>query len=112
VKRLEPTFWVDIYMAGDIWAAKTELRRECNREGLCVTLTPTEFIYTGGLESGFVVGLKNYPRFPKAPAEIMARARVVADGLLLACGQQSYMLVTPLMTEWVSHREEDKSGPA
>jgi hypothetical protein len=32
--------------------------------GLCVTLTPTKFIYTKGNEPGAIVGLINYPRFP------------------------------------------------
>ena len=32
--------------------------------GLCVTVTPTQYVYTGGTERGAIVGLINYPRFP------------------------------------------------
>lgn len=36
----------------------------CNGAGLCVTVTPTKFIYTKRWEPGCIVGLINYPRFP------------------------------------------------
>jgi hypothetical protein len=32
--------------------------------GLAVTFTKTEFLYTKGNESGIIIGLINYPRFP------------------------------------------------
>ena len=42
----------------------------CDNIGLCVTVTPTHFIYTGGREDGCFIGLINYPRFPSSPEEI------------------------------------------
>jgi hypothetical protein len=65
-----PTYAVRLYIAGDVETAKRWLRHECWREGLCVTIEPTTFIYTGGEEDGFVVGFVNYPRFPTDPAGI------------------------------------------
>lgn len=49
-----------------------------NQVGLCVTLTPTEFIYTDGGEPGAIVGLINYPRFPSTPEAIDAHATELA----------------------------------
>lgn len=101
-----PTFWARIYMSGPIEQAKQALRAECLREGLCVTIEPTLFIYPGGEEAGFVVGLVNYPRFPSTPEAITRRAEQLIDALLGATHQHSAMLMTPETTRWVSRRHE------
>lgn len=103
--KTEKTFWARIYMSGPIEVAKQAIRAECMREGLCVTIEPTTFIYTGGEESGFVVGLINYPRFPSSPEAIIERARDLMDKLLYATFQHSGLLMTPETTEWISRRE-------
>lgn len=46
----------------------------CDDLGLCVTVTPTYFIYTNGKEDGCFIGLINYPRFPSTPEEIFNKA--------------------------------------
>lgn len=102
--KTEPTFWARIYMSGPIEIAKQVCREECLRDGLCVTIEPTLFIYTGGEEAGFVVGLINYPRFPKTNAEVEQRARDLAALLLSRTAQQSSLLMTPAITEWVTSR--------
>lgn len=102
--KTEPSFSVSIYMAGDIDTAKQALRHEVLREGLCVTVTPTSFIYSGGEEQGFVVGLVNYPRFPSEPEQIKDRADAIADLLIEACAQWSALVVTPPLTEWRTRR--------
>lgn len=98
------THWVRIYIAGPIEIAKQYLRAECLRDGLCVTIEPTTFIYTGGEEAGYVVGLVNYPKFPATEHEITLRARLIMGGLLEATHQHSAMMVTPKTTEWISKR--------
>lgn len=100
-----PTFWVRIYLSGPIEVAKQVIRAECMRAGLCVTIEPTHYIYTGGEETGYVVGLANYPRFPSTQAEIVERARGLALKLLAATHQHSAMIMSPLATEWMSTRE-------
>lgn len=65
-----------------------------------MTLTPTEFIYTAGLESGVAVGFINYPRFPKEPEEIFDRAKNVAYRLMRAMFQRSCCIVADDKTEW------------
>jgi hypothetical protein len=105
--RLETsnTQWARIYLSGPIEVAKQVIRADCLREGLCVTIEPTTFIYTGGEEAGYVVGLINYPRFPIEPEALFARARSLMHKLLDGTFQQSGLLMTPLFTEWVSNRE-------
>lgn len=107
-EKTAPTFNVDIHMAGDIQAAGLIIQRYALDCGMCVTMTPQSFIYTGGREEGFKVGFINYPRFPKEPGEILARARDLASILRVQLGQHSYSIVTSNETVWVSHRLEDR----
>ena len=100
------TYWVKLYISGPIEVAKQELRAECLEEGLCVTIEPTSFIYTGGEESGYIVGFINYPRFPLPPEKINERARKVMLRLLKATHQQSALMMTPETTNWVTTREQ------
>ncbi len=107
-EKTVPSFNVEIHMAGDINAAALIIQRYAAETGLCVTLQPQSFIYTGGREEGFRVGFINYARFPKEPGDIVARARDLASVLCQALGQHSYSIVTPVETTWVSHRPEDR----
>jgi hypothetical protein len=65
----------------------------CDDIGLCVTVTPTEFIYRGGNEPGGIVGLINYPRFPKSEEEISAHAAEIAKRLLDGLKQDRISIV-------------------
>lgn len=107
IEKSCPTYWAKLYLAGPIEVAKQIIRAECLREGLCVTIEPTQFLYSGGEEAGYVVGFANYPRFPKSPEEIRARARSLLIMLIDGTYQHSGMLVTPDETEWVSKRPEN-----
>lgn len=104
-KNAEPTFWVRLYLSGPIEVAKQVIRERCFAAGLCVTADPTQFIYTGGEESGYVVGLLNYPRFPSTPDAITEQARSLMEELLLATHQRSALMVTPERTEWVTRED-------
>lgn len=98
----ETTHTVAIYMAGDIDTAKRWLRRECYERGLCVTVMPTDFIYTGGEESGFCIGFVNYPRFPSSAEELFTRAKNIACALIVECCQKTALVVGSPHTEWVT----------
>ena len=100
------TFWCKIYIAGPINEAKQIIRKECLREGLCVNITSTDFIYTGGEEVGYVVELINYPRFPKSEDEIYRRAIALSQLLLEGTYQHSILIMTPSLTQWISKREQ------
>lgn len=99
------TYWVKIYIAGPIEVAKQIIRREAKREGLCVTIEPTTYVYTGGEEEGYVVGLINYPRFPAGNGAIWARAEALANMLREETFQSSYTIMDPTQTVWVTDRE-------
>lgn len=104
--KVEPSYSVRIWIAGDINEIRAVCRSFCWDEGLCVTVTATEFIYTGGYETGAVIGLINYPRFPMTPAEILETARNLAEAIRIQCHQWSYTLEAPDVTEWHSDRAE------
>jgi hypothetical protein len=100
------TFWVKIYLSGPIEVAKQIIRRVCLQEGLCVTIEPTTYIYTGGEEIGYVVGLLNYPRFPTSNEALSHRAEELADELMQGTYHHSVLIVNPSKSYWFSRREE------
>lgn len=100
-----PTGWATIFMAGDISIAKQVCREYCFDVGLCVTVHGTEYIYTGGQESGLIVGLINYPRFPASQEEINEKAEKLAMLLMERCCQHSFTIMDPVQTRWFSRRE-------
>lgn len=102
---LQPTCVIRIYLSGPIDVAKQICREECFNEGLCVTIEPTTYIYTGGEESGYVVGLLNYPRFPTTPEKLAQRAETIALKLLEKTFQNSVLIVTPTESRWITKRE-------
>lgn len=106
IVKTEPSYWVRIYLSGPIEIAKQVIREECLRKGLCVTIEPTTFIYTGGEEAGYVVGLLNYPRFPSPAVELDERAADLMQKLLVATHQHSALMTTPNNSTWISRRPQ------
>lgn len=100
---------VSIFIAGaDLAAVKNACRIFCDREGLCVTVTSTSYIYTGGEAEGVIVGLINYPRFPaQHHGQIFATAKELAEMLVKLDGHESYTIQTPDAAFWTSYREAD-----
>jgi len=47
VSDTKPTIRFDIFIAGDLATAKQVCRSYC-AAGLCVTIEPVDFVYTGG----------------------------------------------------------------
>lgn len=95
------TLTVAIHMAGDIEDAKRALRRAVYEEGLCVTVAPETFIYTGGEEAGFSVGLVNYPCFPTTLTRLRRRALDLARLLIRECCQRTALVVDGKQTTWL-----------
>ena len=105
-RKTARTFTAQIYIAGDLADAKRICRDFCNEVGLCVTVEPLDFIYTGGAEAGVRVGLINYPRFPVATAnEIVEKATALAECLRDGLFQHSFSIVTPTETIWDTRRQ-------
>lgn len=95
------THQVTLWMAGDVPTAHRVVRDFCYQEGACFTVTPSKFIYTGGEEDGFAIGLVNYPRFPSEPEALQAKAERLALKLLPACNQRTCLLVGTTVTKWL-----------
>lgn len=96
----------EIYIGGDINQAKHNLAQLFSREDFCVSIDPTEFIYTGGRESGMIVRLINYPRFPRSHEELYEIAKDIAIDLIDYLGQSSCSIVGPNETIWFSRRQK------
>lgn len=106
ITRTAETIRFDIFMAGDIAQAKHVCRDFCFAVGLCVTVEPVDFIYTGGEEAGFRIGLINYPRFPTTEERLKETATALATSLLYSLYQHSYSIVGPRETVWFTRRTE------
>ncbi|MDR3502884.1 MAG: hypothetical protein P4L79_09900 [Legionella sp.] len=104
-RQAAPTYWVNIFMAGPIDLAKQICRKHCFDVGLCVTIDPTTYIYTGGEEEGFVVGLINYPRFPSTTPLMDETATKLADLLCEKLFQNSYTIMNPYNTVVISRKD-------
>ena len=106
ITRTEPTYTVDIFMAGDIGQAKQVCREFCYAEGFCIHIHPVDYVYAGGEEVGFKVGCLNYPRFPSKPSKLYEKAERLANALLDRLCQHSVLLVSPDRTAWITRREQ------
>lgn len=103
---------VRIFVAGNYAEAVDLCRAYCDEIGLCVTVEPTIYVFTGGQESGVVVGLINYGRFPSEPQAIFDRAKELALRLIDGLGQQSATVQAPDKTLWLSFRDSDGTAIA
>jgi len=112
-----PTFTAAIYLglkereSGQVRSVdevRDELRRYCDSVGFCVSLTPTEFIYTDGSEPGVIVGLINYPRFPSSHDVLWQKALTIAAYLQYLCGQLRVSVVGPTLTTMLTAPSEEK----
>lgn len=96
------TYTAAVFIAGDLSKIKDVCRRFC-LSGLCVTITQTDYVFTGGSESGAVIGLINYPRFPSTPAKIKQTAIRLARQLMKECCQRSCSVVCSDTTEYLKN---------
>lgn len=101
------SYTATIFIAGDYNIARDTCRKFCYEQGLCVTIEPTTYIYTGGEEAGVRIGLINYPRFPaKDVNDIYLQAHRLACKLLIDLCQHSFSVQTPDKTVWYTRREQ------
>lgn len=105
--KLGMTHWVRIYIAGDYDKARDICRNHCYKVGLCVNVTKNAYIYTGGEEEGVIVELIAYPRFPETSDAIAAKAYELGVELKSQLCQDSFLIMDPNETLWVTNREND-----
>lgn len=102
-----PSVKVEIFIAGDAEKARQICQKFCDDRGLCVTVTETTYVYTGGREAGVIVGLINYPRFPSDAAAIGDKAAHLALRLREGLGQESFTIQGLDWAHWYSWRDQD-----
>lgn len=100
--KIEKTFTANIYVGlrrgytGDVCSVhsvRVWLKNFCDSNKVGVTLTETEFLYVDGGEPGVIVGLIQYPRFPRPVEELKATALNIALGLMTLCQQERVSIV-------------------
>lgn len=106
VEREAEAYKVEIFVSGD-----PVLIKHCCQKyvtiGLCVTVTPTEYVYTHGCEQGAIVGLINYARFPEdSKVSIWYTAKDLALRIINELGQGSYTIQDDKRSFWYSHKRE------
>lgn len=74
-----------------------ECQKICNF-GNCVTVTPTRFIYKDGWEDGVIIGLINYPRFPKEKQRLIYDSWEISNRLQEKFNQIRVSITTPEKT--------------
>ena len=100
------TYWAKVYIAGPLDQIEQICREFVMDVSLCVTVTPTKYIYVGGEEVGVEIGLINYPRFPTEHEKIKRTALDLARKIMLETFQGSYTVMCPDETIYYSRREE------
>ena len=103
--KIEPAYNINIYIAGDVQRIKNLCSRYCMNVGFCVTVTQTDFVYTGGVESGAIVGVVSYPRFPDSSANLRKKAIDLANLLIVKTYQWSALVVTSEESIWITVRD-------
>ena len=105
-RSLSMTF--ELYMAGDINDAKRFLVKTASIQGNCWSIEPTEYIYSGGREQGFIVRYINYPKHPKTYSELEEECKNLAIHLMTELGQGSCSIVGPEETIFLTRRPKDE----
>lgn len=101
------THVIKIYIAGDKNLARQVLQEYVMR-GICVSISDEEYIYKMGNESGIVVNLINYPRFPKEEHELLEQALDLANILIEKLFQGSCTVIDYNGDSYfISRREND-----
>lgn len=110
------TYYAKIYVGRRVGYGKTIhidekimdfIQEYVNKIGLCVTTTKTNYIYKDGNEPGYIVGLINYPRFPKTKEEIKITALDLAEKLLIKMEQNRVSVEFPDETIMLEKKDEN-----
>jgi hypothetical protein len=98
------TAWAKIYIAGPKHKAEDVCRKWTER-GACINLYETNYIYKYGEQTGIVVELINYPRFPRSEEELATMGRELGFELLKEMSQGSFTLQTNSITIYYDRRD-------
>lgn len=97
---------INIYIAGNYDKACDAIRKYFFKTGGCVTITKTNYVYSAGEEDGVIIGLINYPRFPKIKETLLNEANKLANYLREELCQDSYTIDDGETATFTSYRDE------
>lgn len=100
------THYATIFIAGELSVIKDECRKFCMENNLCVSVQETDYIYTGGSETGASITLINYPRFPVEREKLYNVADALANSLMIRCYQKSCTIKTDTDTLFLSRMQK------
>jgi len=93
----------------DLSEAEEICQKFVNDVSLCVTVTPTTYIYKDGKEPGFIVGLINYPRFPDDIFHIKLLTLRLAKILMTSLEQLRCTVYFPDMSILLENKDLDSN---
>lgn len=100
------SFPISLFVTGE--GIEQAVQEYCNTIGLCVTITETLYVFKGGKEKGYIIGLINYPRFPVKEYDLFARAKDLGEYLIAKCNPNgSFTLQMQWDTYFYSNRPGD-----
>lgn len=99
-------YQVTVFIGGDLKLAKAACQKFCDEKGECVTVEPTDYVYTGSSTEGVRVGFINYGRFPRSRTVIFNQAMDLARWLLIALNQESCTVIAPDRNRWLTTRDQ------
>lgn len=99
------TYTIKIFVAGSFETILSACREYCANKGFCVSVEKTEFVYTGGMESGACVNIINYARFPEDCTNLQIHASDLASLLMDKCFQRSCTVQTPEHTHFLVNQK-------
>lgn len=106
VTKIAPTFSLDLYVSGDFHFIRQVCQEFCE-SGLCVSVSPVDYVFTHGMESGARVTFINYPRYPTTLEQLEGKAKALGKLITEKLGQGSFTLVGPVETYFWSRRTVD-----
>lgn len=104
-ERICESYKVKLYLSGSYDDAIRACRQYVNDVGLCVTVERADYVYSYGMESGVVVGLLNYPRFPATKDQVYKKAEGLAIYLKRELCQSSVLIDDGETAKWLTTRE-------
>src|SRR6185295_9644038 len=99
-KAMTKAYQVQIYIAGDYQKAVDVCRQFCIENPWCVAVTKTDFVFTGGMESGVCVTAINYARFPAHFVEIKKKAIALGHQLRRELSQRTFTVIDGHESIW------------
>ena len=97
-------FYTDkVYTVNDVRKICDEFVNEIKD---CITITPTEYRYVNGNETGVIVGYIQYPRFPRSRKEIKRRAFIIGETLMKELEQNRITITTPFKSYMLENKNQ------